>query len=364
MASAAASPSRPLTAAQRMRERTQQLKRNLPGEKAGAGAGGGGGGGGSGGGGAAVPTVSGRAKAQSLLAEVDTLENDLTRREESYSRREFNAASRIRELGEMLDRAAGNEPDREDEEVEQSSNERAAHLKGYHQEIMENLDVVQDATTQILQDQERDLLRAFKARLFDVQTELDREKSKKDDSAAAWIQRSKQLQAEVDWAKEMADRLERVNKGLEGENQDMKGRIRAGEEDRNYLVTQLVAVKKDNVRLTQELERTDGEIKELAEIKENPKARGRMASMNSSTGGGSGGGGGGIGGMGAKLPSVEKYEASKAKRMEEIKRLKRLLESQQRGLRAVRASYAGELHTRTELQRFLKQCLLDIRSQI
>ena len=50
------------------------------------------------------------------------------------------------------------------------------------------------------------MLRAFRARLFDVQTELDREKSKKDDSAAAWIQRSRQLEAEVDWAKEMADR--------------------------------------------------------------------------------------------------------------------------------------------------------------
>ena len=60
--------------------------------------------------------------------------------------------------------------------------------------------------SKILQDQERDLLRAFRARLFDVQTELDREKSKKDDSAAAWIQRSRQLEAEVDWAKEMADR--------------------------------------------------------------------------------------------------------------------------------------------------------------
>lgn len=64
------------------------------------------------------------------------------------------------------------------------------------------------------------------------------------------------------------------------------------------------------------------------------------------------------------LPSVDKYEENKNKRMEEIKRLKRLLEGQQRSLRAARQSYAAELYGRTELQRFLKQCLIDVREQI
>ena len=54
-----------------------------------------------------------------------------------------------------------------------------------------------------MQEQERDLLRAFRARLFDVQTELEKEKSKKDDGAGAWIEKSRQLEAEVEWAKEV-----------------------------------------------------------------------------------------------------------------------------------------------------------------
>ena len=41
-------------------------------------------------------------------------------------------------------------------------------------------------------------------RLFDVQTELEKEKSKKDDGAGAWIERSRQLEAEVEWAKEVS----------------------------------------------------------------------------------------------------------------------------------------------------------------
>ena len=50
--------------------------------------------------------------------------------------------------------------------------------------------------------------------------------------------------------------------------------------------------------------------------------------------------------------------------MDEIKRLKRLLEGQQRQLRTTRQEYAAALYSRTELQRFLKQCLLDIRQEI
>ena len=51
------------------------------------------------------------------------------------------------------------------------------------------MDLVQDRTARILQEQERDLVRAFRARLFDVQTELEKEKSKKEDGAGSWRQR-------------------------------------------------------------------------------------------------------------------------------------------------------------------------------
>lgn len=42
-------------------------------------------------------------------------------------------------------------------------------LRRMHAQIMGNVDIVQDRTAKILQEQERDLLRAFRARLFDVQ---------------------------------------------------------------------------------------------------------------------------------------------------------------------------------------------------
>lgn len=108
-------------------------------------------------------------------------------------------------------------------------------------------------------EQERDLLRAFRARLFDVQTELEQERSKSDDGASVWIEKNRQLEKDLDWAKEMADRLERVNQALTRENARLKTEFKTQEDDREFLIRQLVAAKKDNARLRQELERAQQE---------------------------------------------------------------------------------------------------------
>jgi hypothetical protein len=64
---------------------------------------------------------------------------------------------------------------------------KISKLKNIHSKILDNVELVQERTARILQDQERDLLRAFRARLFDVQTELEKEKSKKDDGAGIFV---------------------------------------------------------------------------------------------------------------------------------------------------------------------------------
>lgn len=75
------------------------------------------------------------------------------------------------------------------------------------------------------------------------QTELEKEKSRKDGGDSAWIERTRQTEAELDWAKEMADRLDRVNQGLSRENLRLKSQFKSQEEDRKFLIRQLVAIK-------------------------------------------------------------------------------------------------------------------------
>lgn len=76
-----------------------------------------------------------------------------------------------------------------------------------------------------------------------MKTELEKEKSRKDGGDSAWIERTRQTEAELDWAKEMADRLDRVNQGLSRENMRLKSQFKSQEDDRKFLIRQLVAVK-------------------------------------------------------------------------------------------------------------------------
>lgn len=75
------------------------------------------------------------------------------------------------------------------------------------------------------------------------QTELEKEKTRKDGGDSAWIERTRRTEAELDWAKEMADRLDRVNQGLSRENVRLKGQFKSQEDDRKFLIKQLVAIK-------------------------------------------------------------------------------------------------------------------------
>jgi len=231
-------------------------------------------------------------------------------------------------------------------------------VRAMHAQILNNVGQVQDRTARILQEQERDLLRAFRARLFDVQTELEKEKNKTDDGASAWIEKSRQLEAEVDWAKEMADRLDRVNQALAKENGRLKTQFKTQEDDREFLIRQLVAMKKDNARLRQEYEKvkTGGTTGGDGDKKDEP-----------------------LGSSGPSLPRVpsasgihdHKNHAYGANQQEAdnrykeiIKRLKRLLEVERRNLRQVRTQFANDLQQRTELELFLKQCIEDVRHEI
>lgn len=180
---------------------------------------------------------------QTLRSKVVLLEKDLERRQESYIVRERAFKTRIEELESEL------ESQRQSKTGWMKSDSKMTKLKGMQQAIIENVELVQDRTAKVLQEQERDLLRAFRARLFDVQTELEKEKTKKEDGASAWMEKSRQLEAELEWTKEVADRLERVNQTLLQENNRLKSQFKSQEEDRGFLIKQLVAVKKDNAKL-------------------------------------------------------------------------------------------------------------------
>lgn len=276
----------------------------------------------------------------SLHAKISYLEKDVERRQESYISRERAYKVRIDELEEELT------SHKQMKTGWMNSDTKISKLKEMQNKILNNVELVQDRTARIMQEQERDLLRAFRARLFDVQTELEKEKSKKDDGAAAWIEKSRQLESEVEWAKEVADRLERVNQSLLQENARLKSQFSSQEEDRNFLIKQLVSVKKDNAKLRAEYNEIELEREELLKSQPEPDDIGMMMMKGSGN-------------------VVEAKIAESEEKFKEVNvRLRRLLAEERKNLQQVRQNYANELRSRTEMEMLLRNCVEDVRKEI
>lgn len=213
-----------------------------------------------------------------------------------------------------------------------------------------------------LSEQESDLLRAFRARLFDVQAELDAERAKADDGAAVYIERARQLEKQLDWTRDMANRLEKANQQLTKDNARLRMQFQTQEDDREYLIRQLVAVKKDNARLRREIDVLrvakggggEGEGEPSSPVAgtgrrrsaASPRASRRLDAAPQPAQASGGG------------PRME------ARNAETVRRLRRVLESERRNLRQARSSLQRLLSQRTELEIFLRQCVDDVRGDI
>ena len=183
---------------------------------------------------------------KAMMSKITSLERDLERRQESYISRERAYKAQILELerealGVNKTKTVSMKPD-----------SRMIKLKSMQDQIIQNVEQAQDRTYRVLQEQEEDLARSYRAKLYELHTELEKEKNKKVDGAGAWIERSRNLELEVAWVKEVVDRLERLNQTLVIDNSRLKSQFKSQEEDRTFLITQLVNVKKENAHLKAE----------------------------------------------------------------------------------------------------------------
>lgn len=351
-----------------------------------------------------------RTRYEELLKQNEVLKTDTRRRMESYIRREQRYKQEISELRDELRRTMAGLGGGNGAAV-------MAPLHAMHGQILDGLSGLQEKTKAVLQEQESDLLRAFRARLYDVQMELEAERSKKDDGALEWIERTRTLGKELDWSREEALRLDRTNQHLAKENGRLRSQAVAQDDDRQFLLRQLVSLKKENASLRD----TNATLKAVASAaaQRQPSASGATTSVEPlgrpSTSGGStslsqqlashparglatpqagavrpmstpaqpssklahaeagpthtSGNGATPGGRIALLEqkvregSVQLAETER-RAQEVVGRLKKMVEAERKALRALRATHTRELQSRTELEVFLRQCIADVKAQL
>lgn len=269
---------------------------------------------------------------------IEALENDLRRRQTSYIRRERAYKAKIEELERQLTiaRRGGGSDETESKMIS---------IRLTHEKIMENIEKMQSTTAQLMKEQEADLLRQFRVRLFDVQEELETAKAKaSDENATVWIKKYRALEKEMEWVKALADKLEQSNKTFVKENGRLHSNFKSQEDDRAMLVKQLVLVKKDNARLRQEIQ----DLKDRA-AEEKPTSTGSNRRSLRQV---------------IQDAPIAFDENSDLRYREVIKRLKKLLDIERKNMKELRRTHASELERKTELEIFLRQCIDDTRREI
>ena len=93
-----------------------------------------------------------RERYEELIRENEALKRERDRRTESYMRRETNYQSEIEDLKADLDRVNKSKP----QDVG-----KMEKLRGEHRKIMDQLGAIQTREQASLQEQEKDMLRAF-----------------------------------------------------------------------------------------------------------------------------------------------------------------------------------------------------------
>lgn len=304
-------------------------------------------------------TGAGRDDKDSIIAELQnqldnekqknrSLEDQFKYRIAHFMKRETQTKNKIESLERRL-----NDGTDHDEHLQ-----RMAVIENMHKSVILGLDCIQTNTAKILQDQEKDLMRAFRARLQEVSKDLEIQRSRKGEAGTEMQARNRRLVQDLKEAQELAQTFDKMNQQLTADNQKLQEKLRTRDDDRQCLLRELVLARKENARLK-------------AQVKD----------------GGAGGGAASGGEQAARSDSEAQASRSRTfsqKQIEQtrlqqthnkqyerevryrdaVTRLKRMVEAERKTVRGLKQQQADMLQQRTEIEVLLKQCLDDVKAEI
>ncbi|KAJ1460652.1 hypothetical protein M885DRAFT_458358 [Pelagophyceae sp. CCMP2097] len=214
-------------------------------------------------------------------------------------------------------------------------------VRSRHCGITDDLCIFESRLASALRERGRDLRRATDARLHAPRTELAARKSG-DDGLRAWREHAERLRGGLEAASAVCLKLKEVNAELLRQSSDVRTMLKVGEQDRQYLILQLVEVNKDTARCRHASERCQAKLADAAANvnKETPLARASAHLERDAS----------------KPPQGH----VRAKRLAEVKNLEGILLHHQRNLLALRGKCATDAEESAALQRLLRARLLDL----
>jgi hypothetical protein len=224
--------------------------------------------------------------------------------------------------------------------AEEEHKQRMSLIRNMHDSVVGGLACIQANTAKILQDQEKDLMRAFRARLQDVSYALESNRSKKGDFSAELQARHRRVVAELHASQELTHIFDRKNQGLQQENAQLQEWLKRRIDDRAQLLRELVMTRREGGRLKVVVGRKakdDHRESSIDDLVEN--AQPKTATRNIS------------------------FERE-LKLREEVKKARRQMRTAQREAGSWQEAQKRHLTQRAELEVFVRQCMDDVQKEM
>jgi len=256
---------------------------------------------------------------------------ELTSRKESHIRREQRLNEEMATMRSELDNATAG----------RGLNTHMVRIREAQTAIQERLRTAQKLQADAMGEQQRELRQSFEAKLKNVDA-LHKKQSHAAAGAEKWRRQAEQLAEQLHTAQAQAEDADRKNQLLREENQRLRAQFRTQEDDREFLVRQLVSVKRDNTRLKEEMKKAAarGQPDRMPAL-QRPQTAPNAVSMR-----------------------PHSAEVGEARLRGVIERQRKLLDKERSALRKVRAQFASTSSNRSDLETILSECLRDVRAQI
>mmetsp|Transcript_42311 Transcript_42311/g.78794 ORF Transcript_42311/g.78794 Transcript_42311/m.78794 type:complete len:433 (-) Transcript_42311:42-1340(-) len=270
-----------------------------------------------------------------------TLEDQYKHRVASFVKREKATMNKIEALEKRLLEGAEND----------EHSKRMEAIGNMHRSVITGLECIQTNTAKILQDQEKDLMRAFRARLQEVSKDLEAQRSRKGEHSTEQQAHHRRVVAELHKTQELAQTFDKKNQQLTAENQKLQEKLRTREDDRQALLRELVLSRKEVQAFKQQLAGTKAgaDVPETKEAEPKPSRKSFSQKQIEQ----------------ARLQQThnKQYEREVALREAALK-LKRMVDTERRTVVALKQQQADMLQQRTELEVLLRQSLDDVKAEI
>jgi hypothetical protein len=193
-------------------------------------------------------------KLHQLKQDNDIMHKEIMEREIKFKKREAEYREIIQELQGQIDLRV--------EFTEGGIEKMSGQRKDLHKKILGNIESIQAKTTNVLAEQEKDIIRFYNTKIKELQSQFEQENAEQGKRNEDFLKKEKKLISDLEWIKDISDKIDSENHVWMRKYMELKIKYEAQENARQVLLNDVVVKKKRNAILYSQLE----EYKRLFEL--------------------------------------------------------------------------------------------------